>query len=335
MAGTNSAYMYDPKSGENVTDFIDTFSDDVNGLQYFQMLKYLNEFHYMLVSTSRRQLLVYKYNPSGSLTLLRYKQPLDSICYTSKQPILLFTGDSNGCVCKWEQQQLNHLVYANETLLKSELAPRESSKLQGQQQPTQQQQQSKQQQQQQQKQKQQQQQQQQQQQASKSNGPFGDTGGGDGEPIKKTKIISKLIYNEKLDYLLGACEDGSIYVWGFDQEAVKILKNMKYNEETSRLDDNNINELRDYFGRADTGNNNNNNNQDEEIDADAVTNRVAGYVLKKVLCEHNSFVSSLVIVNDKWLLSGGWDRRICIWVSDVFEILLPKKVLLLLTCTLL
>jgi WD40 repeat protein len=52
---------------------------------------------------------------------------------------------------------------------------------------------------------------------------------------------------------------------------------------------------------------------------DSVTNRVAGFVLKKILSEHTACVTSLVVVeskennDEKYLMSAGWDRRICIW----------------------
>lgn len=48
--------------------------------------------------------------------------------------------------------------------------------------------------------------------------------------IKKTNVILRMKFVESLDLILAACEDNSIYVWGFDQEAVNILKNMKYEE---------------------------------------------------------------------------------------------------------
>lgn len=85
----------------------------------------------MLASTSRKQLLVYKYNPNGCITSLKYKATLDSICFTSKFPILIFTGDSNGSIVKWEQRQSNNLIYDSEDLIKSEMVVKESSKMQG------------------------------------------------------------------------------------------------------------------------------------------------------------------------------------------------------------
>jgi WD40 repeat protein len=132
VAGTSSAFMYDPKSGEDVTEFIDTFAEEADSNQYIQLIKYLGEYNMLLATTSRRQLIVYKYNQCGCLTSLKYRQCLDSIAYTSKVPILIFTGDQNGNVFKWEQRQSNQLIYGSENLLKSEMVERESSKMLGQ-----------------------------------------------------------------------------------------------------------------------------------------------------------------------------------------------------------
>lgn len=127
---SGNAYIYDPKSGDDVTNFIDTFVEETQN--NLQLLKYVSEFGVMMASTSRRQLIVYKYNPSACLTSLKCRQTLDAVCYTSKAPVLIFTGDTNGQALKWEQKPSNHLIYGSEMMLKSEFAPRESSRIQGQ-----------------------------------------------------------------------------------------------------------------------------------------------------------------------------------------------------------
>ncbi len=48
--------------------------------------------------------------------------------------------------------------------------------------------------------------------------------------IRKTNVVVKMIFVESLDLIVAACEDSGIFVWGFDQDAVKILKNMNYDE---------------------------------------------------------------------------------------------------------
>lgn len=50
-----------------------------------------------------------------------------------------------------------------------------------------------------------------------------------------------------------------------------------------------------------------------------MTNRVAGFILLKILSEHTSCVTSLSLIerpdlySSTYMISAGWDRRICIW----------------------
>ena len=325
VAGTSNAFIFDPKSGEDVTDFIDTFVSETKGNHSLQLLKYLNDYNIMLASTSRRQLIVYRYNPSGCLTSLKCKNTLDSVCFTSKVPILIFTGDTNNQVSKWEQKQSNQLVYLCENLLKSEMVAKESSRIQGQ--------------------------------AKQNIQKIENNNNGSNlnfnsnkqsqldeyANIKKTNIILKLVYVENLDYILAACEDASIYVYCFDEEAVKILKNMKFTDENTKNDEKNFKYYKDYLKSMENTNGEEfdmaNLDNAEEIrakeDGDSVTNRVAGYVLKKILSEHTSCVTSLVVIDrldlypNRFLLSSGWDRRVCIWDLDklrLFDLFRNKNV---------
>jgi WD40 repeat protein len=100
VAGTNAAYIYDPKSGENVTDYMETFANQFDDNYYLHMIKYLNEFGLMVATTNRKQLVVYKYNPYGCLASIKHKKGIDSICYTKKAPILMFTGWTFFCFTK-------------------------------------------------------------------------------------------------------------------------------------------------------------------------------------------------------------------------------------------
>ena len=182
-----------------MTEFIDTFNDELHSNHTLQLLRYLSEFNILLTTTSRKQLIVYKYNSNGCLTSLKYKSPIDAVCYTSKAPLLIFTGDSNGHLSKWEQRQASQIIYGSEDMIKSELVARESSRMQGMR-------------------------------GNKSNTDRTEFLKKDLNQIKKTNVIVKMLFVENLDLIVAACEDSGIFVWGFDQEAVKILKNMNYDE---------------------------------------------------------------------------------------------------------
>jgi hypothetical protein len=138
----------------------------------------------MLATTSRKQLIVYKYNSNGCITSLKYKSNLDSVCFTAKFPILIFTGDSNGSIVKWEQRQSNQLIYGSENLIKSEMVLKESSKMQG---------------------------------VAKqiTNSDYqnnADSNNINNKNDPKKAQILKLVFVESMDLMLAASEDASIYV---------------------------------------------------------------------------------------------------------------------------
>lgn len=97
---------------------------------YLQLIKYFTDFNVLVTTTSRKQLIVYKYNPFGCLTSIKHKKSLDSICYTQKPPILAFTGDLED-IYKWEQTQSNQLIYSSERLIKTDNVVSVSSNYQG------------------------------------------------------------------------------------------------------------------------------------------------------------------------------------------------------------
>ncbi|XP_067937525.1 F-box/WD repeat-containing protein sel-10-like [Watersipora subatra] len=55
---------------------------------------------------------------------------------------------------------------------------------------------------------------------------------------------------------------------------------------------------------------------------ESVSNRVAGFICKYILTEHRSCVTSMCVVHkaygfdNTFLVSGGWDHRLCIWNLD-------------------
>ncbi|XP_076443785.1 uncharacterized protein LOC143282138 isoform X2 [Babylonia areolata] len=261
--GAPYAWLYDPKSGDNVSDFIGTFQNMEEEKYHLQVLKYFPELSQAVATTSRRQLIVWKYNTSGCITALKCSSPLESLCYTSKIPILIFSGDHEGTISKWERMQSNHFMYSKE--------PQEMSA-----------------------------------QMKKK-----------GENSAKLSIhnhphttILKIVFIESLDYILAASEDSNVYVWGFDDNAVQVLQSMRPADVDMLIERYAI--LLDPKSQLLPHNS-------HGKESDSVTNRVAGFVCKCVLSEHLSCVTSLVIVGREhnqdttYVLSGGWDRRICLW----------------------
>jgi WD40 repeat protein len=152
---------------------------------YLQLIKYFTDFNVLVTTTSRKQLIVYKYNPFGCLTSIKHKKSLDSICYTQKPPILAFSGDSED-IFKWEQTQSNQLIYSSERLIKTDNVISVSSNYQGENQPTSNS--------------------QNHQEITNSRRLFFSR-------ENSGKTILKLLFFEKYDLIFAACEDSKVYVW--------------------------------------------------------------------------------------------------------------------------
>jgi WD40 repeat protein len=117
----------------------------------------------------------------------------------------------------------------------------------------------------------------------------------------KAKIkpsILALYYYEELDILVVGSEDCKIYIYGYNEEGLDAS-----------------------------------NSGLSQAKADSVSNRVAGTTLRYTLKEHKEPVSSVVCFykdGTHWLLSTGWDRRICLWdvkegkLVDIFRQSVPR-----------
>lgn len=292
-AGTAEAAMYDPKSGENVTDFIGTFQDEESNGFPLVLFHYISDLGHVIGTNSRRHLIVWKYNSSGCLTTLKNKCAMESLTYTRKVPLLIFSGGSNGHVSKWERLQSNNFMYSKEIFLQSEAKSRLAAQIAAKfdwRSPNRS--------------------------ASGENRPrpsFLNTINQMSSASEHTSNISLLrsVFVENLDLLVVASEDNNIYVWGFDEDAVKVLENMR------PADENLIYKYAILLGekafkpvKRDV---------EGSKEHDSVTNRVAGFICKHVFTEHSSCVTGLAVVgreagyNTTYLLSAGWDRRIFLW----------------------
>lgn len=308
--GTSYASLFDPKSGDNVSDFIGTFQQQEEEKYHLQILKYFGELNEVVASTSRRHLVVWKYNSSGCITALKCRSSLESLCYTKKVPILLFSGDNDGVIIKWERMQSNHFMYSKEMyqlsdskLKKQRKAGSKARELMLEQQlsqsPT-----------------------------SRPETARPETSRSSNRSVQShyafnkpsippvsthnhaNTTILKIMFVESLDFIIAASEDSNIYVWGFDDDAVKALQHMKP-QDLQKL-------ISKYSILLDSDSDLLPQNA-KQGDSDSVTNRVAGFVCKHVFAGHTSCVTCLVVIgrdqgmNSTYVLSAGWDRRICLW----------------------
>ncbi|MGH0118700.1 UNVERIFIED_CONTAM: hypothetical protein FKN15_027783 [Acipenser sinensis] len=143
-------------------------------------------------------------------------------------------------------------------------------------------------------------------------------------PGGKTAGFTRSVFVEELDLLALSSENGSVYLWGFDDSLSSLLRMMPSQTEI----DSDPAQARERFelllDRA--GGSRDSTTTEEERVSDSVTNRVSGFICKKVLAGHFHTVSGLAVVgkgsiySTVYLISGGWDRRLCIWDLETGEL---------------
>jgi WD40 repeat protein len=79
---------------------------------FFKTLMFVPEANEIIGTTSRRSLTMWRYNPYAPLTVLPgHADIVECLCFTQKEPILLFSGGDDGLIRKWERMQLNTFMY--------------------------------------------------------------------------------------------------------------------------------------------------------------------------------------------------------------------------------
>lgn len=121
-ANSSVPVVYDPRSGINVSDFVRTDDDRFHirgGTFGFKQLLFIPETNEVIGISSRRSLVIWKYNSSAPLTVLPGHSDIvecltfSITCFNidSKDPILIFSGGDDGVIRKWERLQLNTFMY--------------------------------------------------------------------------------------------------------------------------------------------------------------------------------------------------------------------------------
>lgn len=278
QAESNQLVMFDPKGGENITHSATTLLLPEEG--YCSLLRYNPESNQILVNAQRR-LILGKYNLLGPVTILRQTAPIESICYTGKQPLLIFTGSSSGELTKWESQPHSKYIYLSDNYSLQEGLAINGLKNKSQ-------------------------------------------GGGDFTNLKKNQIaFMDIKYHEELEYLLVACEDGQIYLWGFETGNYDDLFTTSSRSRTDeQKEENDIKTLIDELSSKSRKSSMIENHVSSGGDGASVSSRVAGFMCKYIFHGHTDTVSSIVLINDHtghYFLSAGWDKTVRAYNLANFE----------------
>ncbi|KAM4675996.1 uncharacterized protein O3C94_008633 [Discoglossus pictus] len=310
-SGSSHPILLDPRSGDIISDFVGTFENLEENAQ-IQELVCLPESSHVIGSSKYNHLTVWKYHKMGCITVLHNKYPLESLSYTGKTLILLFTGDSNGMVKKWLRNDLSPFTYSKESYHMADANP-ERKGLRCLQQKTLEEQ---------------------------SGTPYSrlrraTTARGVRKRVtssyqrpksssKKYCGYTKSMFIDEMDILVMAAENGDIYLWEFDdsftdsvpeeapvlneyQQLMKVplqFGDFFFSEQTFEL-------LLEQGSLAES--------LMETQNTSEINKHLAGFTCKKVLAGHYKAVTALALVgkdsefNSDYLLSGGLDRRLCVW----------------------
>ncbi|XP_067899004.1 uncharacterized protein [Heterodontus francisci] len=296
-SGVLSPSIFDPSSGEIVSESIETFQTHEIGQSLHQLVCIPETNHVIGASRQHRDVTVWKYNKMGCITVLRSRQPVECLTYTQKEPMLFFSGHSDGTILKWERQQSSYFLYSHELFNMFEAQSKRKDiysttkvtrntsrrKINSVYHPVD---------------------------VVSSAGKESSGVTASHKPIQPPSFTRSL-FMEDLDLLILAADDGNIYLWGFDDSLSSILKMMPSNS-TQEQDKTRRFEVlleqtvdRQY--------------SPVEEENGSINNRVSGFVCKKVLSHHVQPVGGVAVVgrdqgySTDYLISGGWDRRLCVW----------------------
>ncbi|KAG8439324.1 hypothetical protein GDO86_005520 [Hymenochirus boettgeri] len=296
--GTSQPVLVDPHSGDVISDFVDTFQNPED-CQQVQQLTCLPDSSHVIGSTRNNSITIWKYNMMGCVTVLHSKHPLECLAYTGKKLLLIFTGDSKGIVEKWKRNDLSTFTYSKESYTvedKKSPARKRPQSLQ-------------------------------QEKVVQNRRPISRlqravTAGS----LRKRVMLNipkssnthkcygytRSVFTDELDVLAMATDNGEIQLWVFDDTDTSL----GINETPSAIHEEQLTEKYDCSLANVLG---------PEICSEtngcslAVNKFLSGFTCKKTLSGHLKAVSALALVgcesgyNTVYLLSGGWDRRLCVW----------------------
>ncbi|KAM8972028.1 uncharacterized protein RCH25_017640 [Pelodytes ibericus] len=297
-SGTSHPLLLDPGSGDLISDFVETFQNQENSPQ-IKKLVYLPESSHVIGSSRHNQVTVWKYNKMGCVTVLHTKHPLECLSYTGKNVILLFTGDSRGAVGKWKRKDLSPSTYSKDSYNMEDIRPERCGLRSLQKDPL----------------------------IDQSKRPQSRihragtagrvrkgimaTNHGTSRAHKKTCGYTRSVFIDQLDMLVMAAENGDIYLWEFDESVTASVP-----DESASSDE--YQQLMNYECLLAC------DSMEETIvdtspKSHVLNKHLVGMTCKKVLAGHFKAVTALAVIGKEsgfdtvYLLSGGWDRRLCVW----------------------
>jgi WD40 repeat protein len=118
-AHSTSPIVYDPKSGIEITDFVQIQDESSNRAwdQIYKHFLYVSESDEVIGVTARRMVRIWRYTKGACLTILKdHDDAIESLTFTNKDPILIFSGGEGAVIRQWERLQLNSFMYGRDII---------------------------------------------------------------------------------------------------------------------------------------------------------------------------------------------------------------------------
>ncbi|KAG8578882.1 hypothetical protein GDO81_010652 [Engystomops pustulosus] len=297
-SGNSQPLVLDPRSGDVISNFVDTFQGHENTPCIKHLISLPETSH--VIGSTRNQVIVWKYHNAGCVTILQAKHPIECLSYTAKKLLFLFTGDSRGLVKKWKRNDLSPFTYSKESYNMEDTRPErrglrcllQKQRVEQNKRP---------------------------QSRMQRPGTAGILRKGimlnNQRPATSQKKLcgyTKSLFADEIDTLVMATESGDIYLWEFDDSV-----SGPFHEEHFSLDD------EQQLMKIPVTE----NPLNTEKNGGLIDKHLAGFVCKKILAGHFKAVTALALVGKDngfstvYLLSGGWDRRLCIWDLVTFTLI--------------
>ncbi|CAH8452553.1 unnamed protein product [Heterobilharzia americana] len=110
-SGGCQAQIFDVQTAEDVTDFVNTFINWENRPYQLRLITFCADLNMIVVSTSRQYLLTWKYNSESSALTLKTESGIQCLCASYKPPFSLFSADSDNHLLRWERRGQTHFSY--------------------------------------------------------------------------------------------------------------------------------------------------------------------------------------------------------------------------------
>ncbi|TNN18986.1 Vegetative incompatibility protein [Schistosoma japonicum] len=110
-SGGFQARIFDIYTGENVTEYVNTFMNLEKQPYQLRLITFCADLNMIVGSTSRHYLIIWKYNSESSVLTLKTESGVQCLCASYKPPFSIFSSGSDDRLCRWERKGQTHFSY--------------------------------------------------------------------------------------------------------------------------------------------------------------------------------------------------------------------------------